>query len=72
MATKRVSRGRPLAQETAAEYRQLRVQVAEELPDLIARHEQRTGHPDVGNEPPPPPTAGPARDADTDASRPSM
>ena len=43
MSTKRVSRGRPLAPEEAAGYRQVREQVAGELADLIARHEQRTG-----------------------------
>jgi hypothetical protein len=63
MAMKRVSRGRPVAQETAAEFRQLRAQVAEELPDLIARHEQRTGLSD--GEPP-----VPSQDTDSGANRP--
>ena len=43
MAMKRVSRGRPLTPEVAAKYRQVRDQVAAELPDLIARHHERTG-----------------------------
>jgi hypothetical protein len=64
MSTKRVSRGRPLAPEEAAGYRQVREQVAGELADLIARHEQRTEHPGVGGEPP-----VPAREADTGDAR---
>jgi DNA-binding Xre family transcriptional regulator len=43
MAMKRISRGRPLTPEEAAKYRQVREQVAEELPDLIARHHERAG-----------------------------
>jgi len=43
MAMNRVSRGRPLTPEEAAKYRQVRDQVAAELPDLIERHHQRTG-----------------------------
>lgn len=43
MAMKRVSRGRRLTPDEAARYRQAREQVEDELPDLIARHHQRTG-----------------------------
>lgn len=39
---KRISRNRPLTAEEAAQYKAVREQVAEELPDLIARHHQRT------------------------------
>src|SRR6266516_1159642 len=38
---KRISRNRPLAPEEAAKYKAIRQQVAEELPDLIARHHER-------------------------------
>ena len=65
MAMKQVSRGRPVAQETATEYRQLRAQVAEELPDLIARHEHQIGLPDGGEELP-----GRDREADAGAAGP--
>lgn len=38
---KRISRDRRLTREEAAKYKAIREQVAEELPDLIARHHQR-------------------------------
>jgi DNA-binding XRE family transcriptional regulator len=38
---KRITRNRPLTAEEAAKYRKIREQVAEELPDLIGRHQQR-------------------------------
>jgi predicted transcriptional regulator len=38
---KRITRNRRLTSEEAAKYRTIREQVAQELPDLIARHHQR-------------------------------
>ncbi len=38
---KRVTRDRRLSPEEAAKYREVREQIAEELPDLIARHHER-------------------------------
>ncbi len=38
---KRIIRGRRLTPEEAAKYRAVREQVAEELPDLVARHQER-------------------------------
>jgi DNA-binding XRE family transcriptional regulator len=38
---KRITRNRRLTPEESAKYRTIREQVAEELPDLIARHHQR-------------------------------
>jgi len=38
---KRITRNRRLTAEEAAEYKAIRAQVAEELPDLIARHHKR-------------------------------
>ncbi len=38
---KRITRDRRLTPEEAAKYRAVREQVAEELPDLIARHHER-------------------------------
>ena len=38
---KRITRNRPLTPEEAAKYKAIREQVAEELPDLIARHHER-------------------------------
>lgn len=38
---KRITRNRRLTPEEAANYKAIREQVAEELPDLIARHHQR-------------------------------
>jgi DNA-binding XRE family transcriptional regulator len=38
---KRISRNRRLTPEEAAKYKEIREQVAEELPDLIARHHER-------------------------------
>jgi hypothetical protein len=49
MAMKRVSRGRSAARDEV-ESRQLRAQVAEELPDLIARHEQGAGPVEIGGD----------------------
>src|SRR4029078_12596496 len=39
---KRITRDRRLTPEEAAKYKAVREQVAEDLPDLIARHHQRT------------------------------
>ena len=39
---KRITRDRRLTPEEAAKYKAIRDQVAEELPDLIARHHERT------------------------------
>lgn len=41
MAMKRISRGRKLTPEEAAKYRQVREQVAGELPELVERHQER-------------------------------
>ena len=41
MTMRRIVRNRRLTSEEAAKYRKIREQVAEELPDLIARHHQR-------------------------------
>jgi DNA-binding XRE family transcriptional regulator len=38
---KPITRERPLTPEEAAEYRQIREQIAEELPELIDRHSER-------------------------------
>ena len=38
---KRITRKRRLTPEEAAKYKAIRAQVAEELPDLIARHHER-------------------------------
>jgi DNA-binding XRE family transcriptional regulator len=38
---KRITRDRNLTPEEAAKYKKVREQVAQELPDLIARHHQR-------------------------------
>ena len=38
---KRITRGGRLAPQEAAKYKAIREQVAEELPDLIARHQER-------------------------------
>ncbi len=38
---KRLTRGRRLTPEEAAKYTEIREQVAEELPELVARHHQR-------------------------------
>jgi hypothetical protein len=38
---KRIIRNRPLTPEEAAKYKVIREKVAEELPDLIARHGER-------------------------------
>jgi DNA-binding XRE family transcriptional regulator len=38
---KRISRNRRLTPEEAAKYKAVREQIAEELPDLIARHQKR-------------------------------
>jgi DNA-binding XRE family transcriptional regulator len=38
---KRIARGRRLTPEEAAKFKQIRAQVAEELPDLVARHHER-------------------------------
>ena len=39
---KRITRGRRLTPEESATYKAVREQVAEELPDLVARHQERT------------------------------
>ena len=41
MALKRIQRDRPLTPEEAAKYNAIRAQVAEELPELVARHHER-------------------------------
>jgi antitoxin HigA-1 len=41
MALRRLTRDRRLSSEEVEEYREVREQVAKELPDLIARHEER-------------------------------
>jgi hypothetical protein len=41
MALRRITRDRPLTDEEAAKYRKVREQVAEELPELIARYASR-------------------------------
>ena len=41
MTMRRITRNRPLTAEEAQKYRQIRQQVAEELPELVARHHQR-------------------------------
>lgn len=41
MTLQRITRNRRLSPEEAAKYREIREQVAEELPDLIARHHER-------------------------------
>jgi ribosome-binding protein aMBF1 (putative translation factor) len=41
MTLRRISRNRRLSSEEAAKYREVREQVAKELPELIARHEER-------------------------------
>ena len=41
MSLRRITRDRRLSPEEAAEYREIREKVAEELPELIARHEER-------------------------------
>ncbi len=38
---KRITRNRQLTPEEAAKYQAIREQVAEELPDLVARHQER-------------------------------
>ena len=49
---KRITRNRRLTQEEAAKYKAIREQVAEELPDLIARHHARISHPKRAGRPP--------------------
>lgn len=39
---KRITRSRPLSAEDAAKYKAIREQVAQELPELVARHQERT------------------------------
>lgn len=41
MTIRRIQRDRKLTPEEAAKYKKIREQVAEELPDLIARHHER-------------------------------
>jgi hypothetical protein len=41
MSLRRIIRDRRLSPEEIAEYREVREQIAEELPELIARHEER-------------------------------
>jgi hypothetical protein len=41
MSLRRITRDSRLSPEEAAENREIRKQVAEELPELIARHEER-------------------------------
>jgi hypothetical protein len=41
MSLRRIIRNRRLSPEEAAKYREIREQVAKQLPDLIARHHER-------------------------------
>jgi DNA-binding XRE family transcriptional regulator len=41
MTLRRTSRNRSLSLEEAAQYREVRKQVAEEMPELVARHHER-------------------------------
>jgi uncharacterized coiled-coil DUF342 family protein len=41
MTLRRITRNRHLSSEEAAKYREVREQVREELPELIARHHER-------------------------------
>jgi hypothetical protein len=41
MTLKRIVRNRPLTTEEAAKYRQVREEIAAELPELVARHHER-------------------------------
>lgn len=41
MTPQRITRNRRLTPEEAAKYREVREQVAQELPELIARHDER-------------------------------
>jgi hypothetical protein len=41
MTIRRITRDRRLTPEEAAKYKEIRDQVAQELPDLIARHHER-------------------------------
>ncbi len=41
MSLRRITRARHLSPEEAAKYREVREQVAEELPELITRHHER-------------------------------
>ena len=42
MTLKRIQRNRRLTPEEAAKYRKVREQIAQELPELVARHHERT------------------------------
>jgi DNA-binding XRE family transcriptional regulator len=42
MTMRRITRDRRLTAEEAAKYREVRAQIAEELPSLVARHHERT------------------------------
>lgn len=50
MTMRRVTRDRKLTPEEAAKYREVRNQIAQELPDLIARHHERSAALDQLNE----------------------
>ncbi len=50
---KRITRDRRLTPEEAAKYKAIREQVAEELPDLIARHDERLADRIKSQSPPP-------------------
>jgi DNA-binding XRE family transcriptional regulator len=41
MTLRRINRNRPLSPEEAAEYREVRERVTEELPELMERHHER-------------------------------
>jgi hypothetical protein len=41
MSLRRITRNRRLSPEEVAKYREIREQVAEELPELIMRHDER-------------------------------
>jgi DNA-binding XRE family transcriptional regulator len=42
VTVRRITRDRRLSQDEAAKYREIRTRVEEELPDLIARHHERS------------------------------
>jgi hypothetical protein len=41
MSLRRITRDRHLSSEEVVEYRKIREQIAEELPELITRHDER-------------------------------
>lgn len=53
MSIRRITRDRRLTPEEAAKYNEIRKKVAEELPDLIARHCREKGKVEKGEISPP-------------------